>query len=102
MSCDYLPNKLNYFVKKIPWFNNVSRNILIFILMGIMVASMFFSKEALNYLLKIFFIIILLSFGRDDFLKILADNKSSKTQSSMYCFFMYFSILVGVLFIIFF
>jgi len=101
MSCNYLPNKLNILVKKITWFNKISRNkLILFLLISIILLDTFFSKEVLYIGLKFLFLIIFLSFGRDDFLESLSENKNSNVQSSLYCFSMYFTILMGVLFIV--
>ncbi len=101
MSCDYLPNKLNILVKKITWFNKISRNrLILFLLISIILLDTFFSKEVLYIGLKFLFLTIFLSFGRDDFLESLSEHKSSNIQSSLYCFSMYFAILIGILFVI--
>lgn len=101
MSCYYLSQQLNKIVKLFAWFNNTSRNKLIFLSITLMVfLDLFFSNSIKVYGLKVIFIIIIFSFGRDDFIKLLKDNRQSTIQSSLYCISMLLTILIGVLFVL--
>jgi len=99
MSCYYLSSKLNNFVKEFKFFNTLSRNKLILLSILLMVSLDFFYSQYLYIALKFLFIVFFLSFGRDDFLRLLQENNYSKVQRNLYCFSMYFILIVGLLFI---
>jgi len=101
MSCYNMSSIINILVTKIKWFNSISRNkLLIFLIISVVVLDFFFSKIILYIGLKIIFIIIFLSFGRNDFLQLLLENRDSKVQYSLYCLSMYFTLFIGFVFIL--
>jgi hypothetical protein len=102
MSCYYMSYKLNFLIKKFNWFNSLARSrLIIFSILYIIILDIFFSKEILYLGLKFVIIVLFLSFGKDDFLQLLSENLNNKIQSNLYCFSMYFSILIGASFIAF-
>jgi len=100
MSCDYLPNKLKILLSHSPLdFNKIPRIILIIIVNILIIYAIFLSSKQLTpKILLVTLIIIIFSFGRNDFIALLHKHKQAKVQYTFYCISVYFTIFITILF----
>ena len=101
MSCDYLPKKLNILLSKFPIrFKKASETKFVILLNFLIIVAIAISNKYTPILIGVILVLVILSFGRDDFVELFREHKNSRIQYNMYCLSMYFTLIVAIIFLV--